>query len=227
MSRADTHAGVVAFQSRRRFTLGALALTFGRSANANPGDATVLPDPEQIVAKARAALGRRTIYGIDMLPPKEAIWPLGIRADCSGFVAWCMGLPRYPAELRGAQLFTTSFYDDAAKLGDNLFVRQTPMPIAGGIVVYPYYRLEPRSKRRPGHIALITTVRSATDYDIIDCSQSSYTETGDAIREAPESARRKFSGHADALRAAASRFPALPPSDLRPPIFAMSVSRSR
>ena len=224
MKQQGWQADGAAITSRREFTAGMLALTFTLPATAQTGGAA-LSVSQQVVDKARTALRRRTIYSIDTLPPKETTWPSGIRADCSGFVAWCLGLPRYPAELRGAQLFTTSFYEDAVRGGGNYFVRQVPGPVAGGIVVYPYYRLEPGAKRKPGHIALITVVRSATDYDIIDCSQSSFAETGDAIHESLESARRKFSGHAARLRAAALWYPALLPSDLRLPIFATSVGR--
>lgn len=229
---ADNHlvvpnGGVLAFRGphgRRTFLAGAFGLLMAPMVRAAEDHRAVSLDEAAIVARGRAALRKRTVYKIDTVPPSGAQWPAGHTADCSGFVAWCYGLPRYPRKLRGAQLFTTSFYEDAVRPSKNLFVKRTEVPTVGGIVVYPYFRYEPGGKRHPGHIAIISVVRSPTDYDIIDCSETSYLRDGDAIAEQAENVRRKFSGHAERLATALRRYPTLATGDARMPVFAMPIN---
>lgn len=195
---------------------GAAAAVPMVSASAAPADGGIFI---RRLTRARTALGRGTSYRIDTIPPHpdSDVWPKDIRADCSGFVAWCFRLNRYPPQLRGAQLFTDTIYADAALSAGNVFFRRVVAPTPGGIVVFPWYRAE--DGRHAGHVALVTGVRGPGDYTIIDCSGSA-DDVGDAVTERPG---QKFELHRAALARSRSAHPDWPAESLRDPIFAALI----
>lgn len=206
--------------TRRSLMLGsvALALVAGLEARGSPSIAQSRVDA--LLARARSGLNKRTRYRIDVAPPSPLLpaWPVGIKADCSGFVAWCFGLGRYPPELHGYQLFTDSIVEDALLSTANRFFVRSDRPVIGGIVAYPWYRDE-AGDRKAGHIAIVTDVRSQNDYDILDCSKSAFLDPKikDAIVEARDT---KFEAHRMRLAGIRASNPAWPTSSLRDPIFA-------
>ncbi len=135
-----------------------------------------------VVDRARNALGKRTKYLNEAKPPLPSTddWPIGIEADCSGFVAWCFRLDRNQPRVHDHQLYTDTMFDDAR--GRHLFFRAVTEPAPGDIVLYPYYRNTDRKRLHPGHVAIITAVRGRADYDIIDCSET-MGKAGDAITQ--------------------------------------------
>lgn len=63
-----------------------------------------------------------------------------------------------------------------ATLGQKVFVRLEAVE-PGCFVVYG------DKDGRQGHIGVVTTVRSQRDYDVVDCSWTSWHRDGDAIQE--------------------------------------------
>jgi hypothetical protein len=100
--------------------------------------------------------------------PVKALW-----CDCSGFIAWVIGLSRKTTihpKLWG--ISTTSIYRDATDAGHSKFFRLLApgeSAEAGDFIVYPD-SYDPVSKRtKQGHVALIVEPASRT---VIDCSSS-------------------------------------------------------
>lgn len=125
------------------------------------------------VRRARTAVGRGTRYGLGkggMHPhlPRPAF---NDRCDCSGFVAWCLGISRYQAD-KGKPwstairwIETTAIYNDAK--GKRLLFTQIPEPVPGCLVVYP-------DRIGQGHVAIVATCSivggKVKQLGIIDCS---------------------------------------------------------
>jgi hypothetical protein len=113
--------------------------------------------------------------------PKK-ILPSTVQCDCSGFVAWCLGVSRklvgnpYYANLNGGWFETSAVYRDArSPLG---MVEEVSIPKPGDIIVWP--------DRPPnqGHIGIISRVNEAGHpTTVIHCSKGNQKEYGDAIQE--------------------------------------------
>lgn len=176
--------------------------------------------PSSPVDRAATATGKATTYRMDSVPPHPdlEVWPANIEADCSGFVAWCMRLNRYPPQLRGEQLSTRSIYRDATRTDGNLFFSKVTSPVSGGIVVYPDY-LDLAGKKHVGHVALIAAARGQFDYDIVDCSESG-GKAGDAVVHAKDS---KFEVHRALVNEVRKERPSTPEDHTREPIFAKLI----
>lgn len=176
--------------------------------------------PNSPLDRALTGPGKTTTYRMDSVPPHPDLedWPGGIKADCSGFVAWCMRLNRYPPQLRGEQLSTRSIYQDAIKTDGNLFFSKVASPIPEGIVVYPDY-MDLAGAKHVGHVALIAAVRGRFDYDIVDCSESG-GKAGDAVARAMDA---KFETHRALVNQVRKERPSTPEDRTREPIFAKLI----
>lgn len=112
--------------------------------------------------------------------------------DCSGFVAWCLGLDRrQPASFpeSGGWISTDSMVREARR-GAQWFTR-AERPTVGSIVVYPDQRDDSGRTRRQGHTGIVTWVPDIWDGDfsevkVTHCSASNWRKgggTGGAILE--------------------------------------------
>lgn len=131
--------------------------------------------------RARSAIGRGTRYKLskggfhpfDALPTKDG------HCDCSGFVAWAIGMDRWqgrhtkPWSAQIPWIETTAIVQDAK--GKQRLFKQIERPVPGCIVVYG------DRIGRQGHVGLVDSVRSATDFDVIHCSVGN-DRSGDAIQ---------------------------------------------
>lgn len=130
------------------------------------------------MVRARSAVGRGIRYKLgeggfrplDALPTRTGL------CDCSGFAAWVLGIDRWqgrhrkPWSSRIPWIETTAIVRDAT--GPQLLFVQLPEPVPGCLVVYGD-RLG-----RQGHVGIVDNVRSATDFDVVDCA----SRRGDAIQ---------------------------------------------
>lgn len=149
---------------------------------------------DAVVARARSAPGRSTRYllgagGRDPSAPFPGT-PDGPRpplCDCSGFVAWCLGIDRFlpndlipglPGDERWFE--TTRIYEDA--LSPWGFVAQVPLEttLPGDLLVWP-----DRPPGQQGHVGLVTEIDDAAVARVMHCSSSNFKHTGDAIQETP------------------------------------------
>lgn len=125
------------------------------------------PTPAEVVAAALAA-SRQPTNCAYQLGTGGYIWfpdhgpgaPSILRSDCSGFAAWCLGLPRDRADdvLGGPKwVETTQLYLDAT--GARHFVSAVPLADAqpGDLLVYP----DPGPGRQ-GHVGVVVDVKPAT-----------------------------------------------------------------
>ncbi|OLY91822.1 chitosanase of glycosyl hydrolase group 75 [Cnuella takakiae] len=146
----------------------------------------------EVIKRARTMLSRRTIYKLG----KGGMNPSALRAsdsnnelDCSGFVAWCLGISRhtsnsfyasYNGDGNKGWFETTAVYRDANHhLG---LVTRIDNPVRGCIVVYGDSIVN--GQRRQGHIGIVTEVSEAgVARKVIHCSSSGYRDFGDAIQE--------------------------------------------
>jgi hypothetical protein len=97
-------------------------------------------------------------------------WPAGYdaRCDCSGFVAWVLGMRRDQINARKPWskllpwIETSLVWKDAT--GKQLVFVRLLRPEPGCLVVVPDRGVH------QGHIAIVTDVRHTHDYDVVDCS---------------------------------------------------------
>ncbi len=152
-----------------------------------------------ILNRAMSALGKGTIYALG----KGGRRPLAPvphddkrQCDCSGFVAWSMGVDRYQprnplyARFNGGWVATTSLvYDAGRPRAETGLVDRVDVPEPGDVVVYRDYTVD--GVRRQGHCGIISYVPTdwAGDYSqlrVIHCSASKAARlAGSAIQETP------------------------------------------
>lgn len=117
-------------------------------------------------------------------PAKHAAYTAGLRrlgmtaaqlprsaCDCSGFVAWCLGLPRHPMALDGQAdqwLYTDSIVADA--LGRRQAFTALAQARVGALLVFPS-----AGRARPvGHVAWITAVDGGRATRILHCAPQNF-----------------------------------------------------
>lgn len=132
--------------------------------------------PEQAVHRARTAIGHRTRYhlGSGGMNPFAARPSDGGQCDCSGFVAWCLGVSREAPQTIG-WIETTRVYHDAT--GAHRLFRAVPLTAArpGDVIVYPDHG------GHQGHIGLVT----AADRGPTRIAHCCARDVPDAILEEP------------------------------------------
>ncbi len=132
---------------------------------------------ERTLERARSAIGRSTAYrlGAGGMRPSAT---LGRSSDCSGFVAWTIGIPRQLPPKTGAWLDTDCYWRGGSPVADGLFLRvdaETALP--GDLYVYP------DSGGRQGHIGVITGTQDGKPTRVIHCSSGNHRRSGDAVQE--------------------------------------------
>lgn len=146
-------------------------------------------DVDVLLTRARSACGRKTIYRLGaggIRPDQQMPWQ-GITdhaSDCSGFVAWALGLSRnvrgtpwYDAQHNGEWFNTDAVVRDAKSPYG--FVSQMEKPEPGALIVFP--RAEAQNY---GHIGIVSVVgEKPEDLRVIHCSAGNYRSGGDAIAE--------------------------------------------
>ena len=76
-----------------------------------------------------------------------------VACDCSGFVAWALGLRRGPAPLSNGWINTDSIHHDAS--GAQSMFRRQSVATAGCLLVHPKSADQPP---KVGHVAIVTAV---------------------------------------------------------------------
>lgn len=133
-------------------------------------------NPQRILDRARTSLGHETVYKLGK-GGYDPTAPLGKSCDCSGFVAWCIGVPRERPPRSNKWLQTDTFWAGGPSVGAGLF----PEVSSGGaqpgdLVVYPDGRWG------QGHIGIVSEVADGGITRVIHCS-SNWKNHGDAILE--------------------------------------------
>lgn len=138
---------------------------------------------KQVVDRARSAIGRPTIYSLGAGGRAPQLRLPDVKLDCSGFVAWAMGVDRYlpngaiPHLPGGDWLECSNVYEDAkTPLG---FAAEVPwnLVMPGDVLVWP-----DRGDKQ-GHIGIVTLSNELGPIAVIHCSAGNYRNDGDAIQE--------------------------------------------
>lgn len=142
---------------------------------------------EQAIARAQSVVGQPCKYKLGeggRLWHKDTPWnPHAMACDCSGFVAWCLGMDRHTADpaykkWNGGWIETTAIARDAhLEPGVGLF-DELPQPQVGALYVYPDRRVE--GKVRQGHVGIIVGLDPVR---VVHCSAGNYRRVGYAIAE--------------------------------------------
>jgi cell wall-associated NlpC family hydrolase len=144
-----------------------------------------------LVERARSAIGAPTVYRLGKggrrpgaAHPRDAAGLL----DCSGFVAWVMGLDRYqPANPRykainGGWINTDAIVRDATMgPGPGQLFRRVEVAEPGDVLVYGSYR-DASGTRRVGHCGIVVVGGDWSRMRVVHCSASN-GRRGDAIQE--------------------------------------------
>jgi peptidoglycan hydrolase-like protein with peptidoglycan-binding domain len=130
------------------------------------------------IERAQRCLGRKTVYklgagGVDPTTPS-----LTKACDCSGFVAWAIGIPRELPPGSGKWLSTDQYWSGGGNVGHGLFNRVSVADaLPGDLYVYP------DSGGQQGHIGIIKVVRNGKPDKVIHCSSGGWKNYGEAVRE--------------------------------------------
>lgn len=131
--------------------------------------------------RARGAVGRGTRYTLGQggYSPMDPLPTRNGQCDCSGFVAWCIGMDRWqgrhkkPWKSLIPWIETTAIVKDA-KGAQKLFTTiETPVP--GCLVVYG------DRFGKQGHVGIVDNVTSKTVFEVVHCSKGN-DRAGDAIQ---------------------------------------------
>lgn len=120
-----------------------------------------------VLDRARSVIGQgKYKLGSGGRVPKQATPFQDGQCDCSGFVAWCLGVDRYqPKKVGGGDwLETTAVYRDAQNDG-GLFT-QVMVPRSGDVIVYG------DKGGRQGHIGIVSQVIEGKVTKVIHCARS-------------------------------------------------------
>lgn len=107
--------------------------------------------------------------------------------DCSGFVAWVLGISRQCARIPGGWIETTLVWKDAR--GTRKVFEQVSTPMPGDLIVYPdkSYTVTEGGQRtrktRQGHIGVVTRVAGGKVTRVVHCSAGNFRRTGRAVQE--------------------------------------------
>ena len=136
---------------------------------------------EQSLQRARNAMNAKTTYvlgkgGFD--PVKK----LTEECDCSGFIAWAIGIPREFPPGSGRWLDTDAYWaggGSAAKAAGFPLLQSVPAAEAqpGHLIVYP------DQSGKQGHIGIISGVDAQGELKVIHCSKGNWRKFGDATLE--------------------------------------------
>jgi len=136
---------------------------------------------QQSLQRARTGLEETTTYilGQGGFDPTK---PLTQKCDCSGFVAWAIGIPREFPPGSTRWLDTDAYWNGggaaAHAAGFPLLRNITPADAEpGDLIVYP------DQGSHQGHMGMISGVDQDGELKVIHCSKGNFTHFGDATRE--------------------------------------------
>jgi hypothetical protein len=140
-------------------------------------DSLAAANNKRTLERTRTGLNKKTAYilGQGGFKPLDPLTP---KCDCSGFVAWAIGIPRELPPGSDHWLQTDTYWAGGADVGSGLFDRVSESEArAGDIYVFP------DSGGHQGHMGIITEVSGGRPSKVIHCSSGNFRRTGDAIQE--------------------------------------------
>jgi hypothetical protein len=143
----------------------------------------------EVVSRAQASVAQGCKYVLGkggFSPASKFPWSSRGECDCSGFVAWCLGISRqtdnpWYAKQNGGWVETSAMVRDAASPYG--FFDQVPWVQATPGMLVVYGDSKKNGKTVQGHVGVVSSVDAAGPTHVIHCSSGNYKRTGDAIRE--------------------------------------------
>src|SRR6266567_9598850 len=135
---------------------------------------------DRSLERSRSMIGQGTVYqlGRGGLKPEAQLWGQARTSDCSGFIAWALGIPRELPPGSGHWLQTTTYWEGGGFSGPVPFKQHLIAEgIPGDLLVYP------DAGGKQGHIGMVTATAAHGPTRIVHCSSGNFKDTGDAIRE--------------------------------------------
>jgi peptidoglycan hydrolase-like protein with peptidoglycan-binding domain len=136
---------------------------------------------QQSLARARTGLEEKTTYSLGKggFDPTKLLTQ---ECDCSGFIAWAIGIPRELPPGSGRWLDTDAYWNgggSAAKAAGFPLFRNVAAADGepGDVIVYP------DQGGHQGHIGIISDVKENGQLRVIHCSRGNWKHFGDATRE--------------------------------------------
>lgn len=142
----------------------------------------------EVVARARSAIGSHTKYALGkggFSPNSPHPWSAVGECDCSGFVAWCLGISRradnpWYKRQNGGWVETSAIVRDAQSPYGFFDEVDWTKARPGMVVVYGDTRQGGRT--RQGHVGVVSAVDAGGPIQAIHCSMGNHRR-GDAIQE--------------------------------------------
>ena len=131
----------------------------------------------QTLARAQSALGHHTKYqlGAGGINPLE---PFPAACDCSGFVAWSIGIPRELPPGSAHWIYTDGIWSGGLPLKAGLFIETSIADAtAGDLLVYPH-----NLEGEHGHVGIILKTANNLPSKVVHCSLGNDRHFGDAVR---------------------------------------------
>lgn len=126
---------------------------------------------ERYLNRARTAIGRGIRYGLGKggMKPTSPLPDDGTgRCDCSGFVAWVLGMSRKPKLTRLWWWETSNIYRDA--VGKQKVVVRLTKAVPGCVIVFP------DNGGKEGHVGIVASVDGGHAETVVDCASKGITE---------------------------------------------------
>ncbi len=131
-----------------------------------------------VLARANAAIAQGIHYKLGQggMNPGSATPGHDGQCDCSGFVAWCLGMSRHTSDqfyvhFNGGWIETTAVWTD---VGQSVGIFDETSKRPGAVVVYP------DEHGHEGHIGIIVDA-----HRVVHCSHGNDTQYGNAIQVTP------------------------------------------
>jgi len=139
---------------------------------------------QQVVDRARSAVGRQTVYVLGAGGRMPGLQRPDAELDCSGFAAWATGIDRYlPNDgikhRPGKEWFECSnIFEDARSTSFIGSQVSFPEALPGDVLVWP------DGDGHQGHIGVVASCEAGFGPStIVHCSAGNFRHTGDAIQE--------------------------------------------
>lgn len=139
-----------------------------------------------VVARGLGSVGHGAIYALGkggFNPDAAYPWNAQHECDCSGFVAWCLGVNRHTdhpwyAKYNGGWLETTAIVRDAMERGVGMFDLVTWREARPGhLIVYG------DAQGHQGHVGIITGCGGDGPISAVHCSKGNQARVHDAIQD--------------------------------------------
>ena len=140
--------------------------------------------PDEVVARARSMIGKRTVYHLGhggMRPEAPVAYDMERECDCSGFAAWCLGVSRktdhpWYVALNGGWLQTSAIVRDLGTGYGSFDGVAWTHGQPGDLLVWPDRVVD--GVKHHGHVGVVSAVDETGPTLVIHCSEGNFRASG-------------------------------------------------